>query len=246
VAGRKADVVQAAYLAAEAALRKIKVGAQSSEVVAAIDAIAKDFGVEALKGIYSYQMKQHQLDGGNAIPNSLASGNGSPSFQFGLNEVYGVDVIFTTGDGNAKETDLRTTVLKRAHEHTYVVKTQKGREFLAEVGRVAPTLCFSLRQFEDALVAKAGAAEARRHRLVEEFPVLKDREGEVVAQFKFTALLLPGGTKRVTGGVLGLGPVESAKSVTSEELKNLLASSANPKKMKLKLKASELAAAAKE
>lgn len=82
--------------------------------------------------------------------------------------------------------------------------------------------------------------------------VLCEKPGEIVAQFKFTVLLLPGGTKKVAGlpftsagnrvFVLKLflwnfsAQFETDKSVKNEELKALLAQSANPKKNKKKSK----------
>merc|ERR1712070_1317890 len=85
-------------------------------------------------------------------------------------------------------------------------------------------------------VARVGASESKRHELLDDYPVLKERAEEIVAQFKFTVLLLPGGTKKITG--LPLGTLEtqcvSAKSVEDEELKKLLAQSTNPKKQKKK------------
>merc|ERR1712151_811745 len=99
-----------------------------------------------------------------------------------------------------------------------------------------PALPFTLRAIEDEQVARVGVSEARRHELLEEYPVLHEKLGEVVAQFKFTVLLLPGGTKRITG--LPLGNLEkqlaSSCSVQNEEMKKLLATSANPKKAKEK------------
>ena len=235
VTGKAADVVQATWNAAEAALRTIKVGADSIEVTKVIEQVADEFGVNALQGIYSYQMKSHQLDGGHAIPNKIYPGMNYESFQFGVNEVYGIDIVFSTGEGKGRESEMRTTVFKRAHENTYVVKTQKGREFLAEVNKIAPSLCFSLRQIDDPLLARAGSADAKRHRLIEEFPVMKEKDGEVIAQFKFTVLLLPGGTKKVTGVSFSQGAqFASDKSVKDETLKALLASSTNPKKIKKK------------
>merc|ERR1711972_579156 len=97
-------------------------------------------------------------------------------------------------------------------------------------------LPFSLRAIEDEQVARVGVSEAKRHELLEEYPVLKEKEGNWVAQFKFTVCLLPGGTKKITG--LPLGDLEkqakSACAVQDEEMKKLLASSANPKKQKKK------------
>merc|ERR1711967_206839 len=121
--------------------------------------------------------------------------------------VYCVDIVMSTGEGKGKETELRSTVYKRAVETAYNLKTQKARQFISEVNRRFPALPFTLRAIEDEQVARVGVAEAKRHELLEEYPVLKEREKEFVAQFKFTVLLLPGGTKRITG--LPLGKLET-------------------------------------
>merc|ERR1712196_106780 len=101
--------------------------------------------------------------------------------------------------GKTKETELRNTVFKRAPETSCLLKTQKARQFLHEVNKRFPALPFTLRAIEDEQVARVGVSEAKRHELLEEYPVLKEKEKEIVAQFKFTALLLPGGTKKITG-----------------------------------------------
>merc|ERR1719326_2154374 len=103
-----------------------------------------------------------------------------------------------------------------------------------EVGKRFPALPFSLRAFEDETVARVGVSEAKRHELLDEYPVLKEKDKEVVAQFKFTALLLPGGSKKITGLPLDTAKVASTLSIQDEDLKKLLASSANPKKAKKK------------
>merc|ERR1740130_1029727 len=133
-----------------------------------------------------------------------------------------------------KETELRNTVFKRAPDTSYGLKTQKARQFLHEVNKRFPALPFTLRAIEDEQVARVGVSEAKRHELLEEYPVLKEKEKEIVAQFKFTVLLLPGGTKRITGLPLGKLETQCASEceVTDEELKKLLATSANPKKAK--------------
>merc|ERR1712190_290432 len=142
------------------------------------------------------------------------------TFEFEQNEVYCIDVVMSTGEGKGREAELRSTVFKRAVETTYLLKTQKARQFISEVNRRFPALPFTLRAIEDEQVARVGASEARRHELLEEYPVLHEKLGEVVAQFKFTVLLLPGGTKKITG--LPLGNMEkqlvSTHSVQNEDM----------------------------
>lgn len=46
--------------------------------------------------------------------------------EFEVHEVYGVDVLISTGDGKAKEGESRTTVYKRT-EQTYALKMKASR-----------------------------------------------------------------------------------------------------------------------
>merc|ERR1719231_1153286 len=131
----------------------------------------------------------------------------------------------SSGEGKARETEIRTAVYKRALENTYQLKTQKARQFLSEVGQKFPTLPFSLRAFDET-VGRVGVSEANRHDLLHSYPVLHEKAGEYVAQFKFTVLLLPGGTKKITGLPFTQGEQLPAEPPKDEELVKLLATSA--------------------
>merc|ERR1719261_2279988 len=99
-------------------------------------------------------------------------------FEFELNEVYCIDVVMSTGEGKGKETELRTTVFKRQVANSYLLKTQKARQFISEVNRRFPVLPFTLRAIEEEQVARVGVSEARRHELLEDYPVLKEKDKE--------------------------------------------------------------------
>jgi len=233
---KRADVIMAAWTAAEAALRLVKVGNTNTQVTQAIAKSAEAFECAPVQGVLSHQLKKHVIDGNRVIINAVTPEQDVDEFEFGMNEVYCIDIVMPTGEGKGKETELRNTVYKRAVETSYNLKTQKARQFISEVNRRFPALPFTLRAIEDEGVARIGVSEAKRHELLDEYPVLREKAEEFVAQFKFTVLLLPGGTKKVTG--LELGPLKdqaaSSKSVQDEDLKKLLATSANPKKAKKK------------
>lgn len=233
---KRADVIQAAWCAAEAALRLVKVGNTNTIVTQAIAKAAQEFECAPVQGVLSHQLKKHVIDGNRVIINCVTPEQDVDEFEFEMNEVYCIDIVMSSGEGKGKETELRNTVYKRAVETSYNLKTQKARQFISEVNRRFPALPFTLRAIEDEGVARIGVSEAKRHELLDEYPVLKEKPDEFVAQFKFTVLLLPGGTKKVTG--LELGPLKdlaaSSKTVQDEDLKKLLASSANPKKAKKK------------
>merc|ERR1712070_885087 len=103
------------------------------------------------------------------------------------------------GEGKLSEfTDFRHTVYKRTDE-SYILKTPKGRQFMHEVNQKFRYMPFTLRSIEDEGAARIGIAEAKRHEILQEFPVMREKRGETIAQFKFTVLSLPNGVKKVTG-----------------------------------------------
>jgi len=247
VEDRRADVIMAAWNAAEAAVRLIQVGNTNTQVTEAFGKVASEFKCVPLQGVLSHQLKKHVIDGSRTIMNADNGEDHVDEFEFEMNEVYAIDVVMSTGEGKARDSEARSTVFKRAVDVTYNLKTAKARQFIHEVNKRFPALPFSLRAIEDEQVARIGVSESKRHELLQEYPVLREKDGQFVAQFKFTVLLLPGGTKKITG--LALGDLEkqvvSAHAVKDEELKKLLASSCNPKKQKKK-KTKDAGAAEKE
>merc|ERR1712060_744658 len=161
----------------------------------------------------SHQLKKHVIDGSRYISNVENVEEKNETFEFESNEVYCIDVVMSTGEGKGREAELRSTVFKRAVETNYLLKTQKARQFISEVNRNFPALPFTLRAISDEQVARVGVSEACRHQLLEEYPVLKEKDKELVAQFKFTVLLLPGGTKKITGLPLNEAEVASTLSI---------------------------------
>jgi curved DNA binding protein len=234
VEDRRADVVTAAWTAAEAALRLVQVGNTNNQVTELFSKVAEDFKCKPVQGVLSHQLKKHVIDGNKCIISVETADEKVDEFEFEMNEVYCIDIVMSTGEGKGKETELRNTVYKRAVENSYMLKTQKARQFITEVNRRFPALPFTLRAIEDEQVARVGVSEAKRHELLEEYPVLKEKPEEFCAQFKFTVLLLPGGTKKITGLALNEAQVGSALSVQNEDVKKILKSSANPKKQKKK------------
>jgi len=239
VADRRADVIMAAYNAAEVALRLLQVGNTNTMITDAWSKVCDDFKCKFVQGEMSHEMKKHVMDGQKAIAGTTEGMEEKfEEITFELNEVYCIDVVVSSGDGKIKETEHRNTVYKRAVEKSYILKTQKARQFIHEVGKKFPALPFTLRAFEDETVARVGVVEAKRHGLLDEFPVTTAKPGDFVARFKFTALLLPGGTKKVTGLPLGdlEKQVKTELSVQDEAMVKLLATSTNRKKQKKKAK----------
>jgi curved DNA binding protein len=199
-----ANVAVAAYNAMLVAAASIAAGAKNTQVTAAVDRVAKAYGVTPISTVRMHQMKRYVLDGVKEIalkqpnPEEIELEEKVPDCTFEQFEVYAVDVAMSTGDGNARPGDLRTTVFKRNVEQTYQLKVKASRQLLAEVDKKFPTLPFSLRHLSDVRTARLGLSECISHGLLTPYPSLHDHSG-VVAHFKCTVLLLPSGTVRVTG-----------------------------------------------
>lgn len=238
IEGPQADVVKAAYLGAQAALKTLRPGNTNKMVTEAIARVAESFGVKAVSGTLMHQMKRYVIDGNKVILLREEPGMEQrvEDCTFEPFEVYSVDVAMSSGEGKPRETDTRTTVFKRAVDQQYRLKMRASRYLFNEVNARFPTMPFSLRALEDERQARMGVVECLKHELLHPYPVLYERAGDHVAHFKLTVLLLQSGTVAVTGMPLPEGLYNSDKAV-DEQTAALLATSNKKKKRNKKKKA---------
>jgi len=228
--GRKADVICAAHYASEIALRLIRPGRKNTEVTEAIAKVAKQFQCEALEGVLSHQLKRYVIDGNRVILNKATLEHKVDEFEFEDNQVYSVDIVMSTGEGKAKEAETRTTIYKRAVDQNYLLKMKASRYVFNEISKRFPTFPFTLRALDEK-TARLGITECLKHDLVHPYPVLFEKPGEFIAQFKFTVLLLPSGSQKLTSHALPY--VSSEKKLDDPQLVEFLAlSTKRPKKKK--------------
>jgi curved DNA binding protein len=222
---KKADVVLAAYNAFLAAQRSIRVGGLNQEVTAKIQAVCSEFEVEPLQGVLSHKMKKHLTDGNEVIINKETPEQRVEDWEFAPGDVIALDVYVSSGEGMAREADIRTTVFKRELDMQYNLKSKSARTFFTAVNQKYPTLPFSIRGFEDLTAAKLGVKECLNHDLLMSYPVLTEKPGEIVAQFKCTIAVQPKSCAILAGDLaLDVSNLKSQKSIKSEELKELIAS----------------------
>jgi len=228
--GRKADVICAAHYASEIALRLIRPGRKNTEVTDAIAKVAKQFGCEPLEGVLSHQLKRYVIDGNRVILNKATLEHKVEEFEFEENQVYSVDIVMSTGEGKAKEAETRTTIYKRAVDQNYLLKMKASRYVFNEITKRFPTFPFTLRALDEK-TARLGITECLKHDLVSPYPVLYEKPNEFIAQFKFTVLLLPSGSQRLTQHALPY--VSSEKKLEDPQLVEFMAlTTKRPKKKK--------------
>lgn len=223
VTGRKADVIVAAHLASEAALRLVKPGNQNYMVTDAVQKIVDSYKCKPIEGVLSHQLKQFTIDGEKTIIQNPTETQKKDheKCDFEMHEVYAVDVLISTGEGKGREMDARTTVFKKT-DTVYQLKMKASRAFYSEVDKRFGNMPFTLRALEDEKKAKMGVIECVNHKIVEPFHVLYEKEGEFSAQFKFTVLLMPSGSHKITGIQFEEELYQSDLTIEDEELKQLL------------------------
>ncbi len=151
VTGKKADVILAAYNALQAAIRSMYLKPENTNnaVTAATKKICDAYKVTPIEGVLSHRMRRDIIDGPEVIINHATFEQKVEERPFEFGDVFGLDVIVSSGEGKPKETELRTTVFKRAIETTYKLKTESGRKLLAVVEQNFHTFPFSFNSFDN-------------------------------------------------------------------------------------------------
>jgi len=205
LSGPLADTFLATYYASELATKLIRPGNTNIQVADAINRVATAFNVNVVAGSISHELQRYTIDGPKTIVIREQLDEQAPrqrrpeSSGFEFNEVYAIDLAFSSGEGRPKESNYRTTVFKRNIDVNYNLKMRASRALISQIGQKYSTLPFCLRNFDNENSARLGISECISHNLVHSFPILASKSGEHVVHLKFTVLVLPSGTVKITG-----------------------------------------------
>eukprot|EP00038_Savillea_parva_P006270 m.162612 g.162612 ORF g.162612 m.162612 type:complete len:406 (+) comp12218_c0_seq1:139-1356(+) len=246
ITGPKANVIMAAYTAAEVALRMMRPGTKTYAVTEAIQKVADAFGCKAVEGFLSHQLAKNKIDGEKAVIQ-----NPTPQLRkehkdavIAEHEVYGIDILMSTGSGKTKESEKRTTVFRKMPDAIYQLKMKASRQFFSEVSKNFDVMPFELGALSDEKTARLGVQECVKHDLVQPFKVLLEEDGGAfVAQFKLLCLVMPNGNLRgTTDADFDPATIKSTKTLEDEGLVALLKTTVgakNKKKNKKKKKSTD-------
>lgn len=228
VSGPLADAMHAAHEAAAVALRLVVPGGENEAVTDAVQKVAESYKCKPIAGMLSHELKQFRIDGDKSIIQNPteAQKKSHDKCEFEVNEVYAIDVLISTGDGKGREADMRSTIYKKTDE-VYQLKMKASRAVLSDVDKKFGVMPFTLRSFDDEVKAKMGLKECLTHKLIEAFPVLHEKEGEYVAQFKFTVLLMPTRSHKITGLPVDMSAYKTEHKIEDESIVKLMQGS-NP------------------
>ncbi|THV07345.1 Creatinase/aminopeptidase [Dendrothele bispora CBS 962.96] len=175
VTGRRADVIKAAWTAAEIAMRTVKAGNKNWAVTEAVGRVAAAWDCKPVEGMLSCQQTQNVIDGKKRIilNPSEAQKKEFEAVTFAEGEVWGIDILVSTGeDGKARAEESRTTIYQRDSTITYQLKMKTSRAVFSEVQKKAGAFPFNIRVLEDEKRARMGLQEAVQHSLVKPYDVV--------------------------------------------------------------------------
>ncbi|KAF7728951.1 Curved DNA-binding protein (42 kDa protein) [Apophysomyces ossiformis] len=223
VTGVKADVIQAAQTALQAAVRMIRPGNKNMDITKTVDQIAEAYGVKPVEGMLTHQQLQNVTDGKKQIILNPTEAHlrDFQRVEFAENEVYAVDILISSGEGKVRQLNSRTTIYKKT-DIRYQLKMAASRQVLSEIQTKAGSFPFSLRDLEDERKARMGIVECAKHQTVLPYDIVYEREGEVVAQFLTTLLVTKNGNVMATDPRFDATLIKSEKSVKDEEILKLL------------------------
>ena len=99
--GRNADVVLAAYTAAEAAARLVRAGNRADDVVKAVKAVAAAYECNHVEGVQSHVVQRNELEVENTFFMRASKGTNDKAagFKFEVGKCYAIDIQMSTGPG---------------------------------------------------------------------------------------------------------------------------------------------------
>ncbi|KAJ3052110.1 putative metalloprotease arx1 [Rhizophlyctis rosea] len=235
ITGPTADAICAAYYASQIALRLIKPGTSSSEVIDAISRVTAAFNCRPVDGTSSFVIKRYLLEGGNELPNVLDPSNPTEPFTFQSSEAYSLNIFVSTGTGQLQPSPLRPTIFQRDVTINYPLKLKSARQLLQTVSHTFGVFPFPLRAaLEVDPKFRIGLNECVGHGVMVPRDVMGDVEGSKVAHFGVTVLVLASGTMVMTGGEgLSLPYVHSEFGVETSGLAGLLNNAVRTAKTKV-------------
>lgn len=223
VTGRKADVIVAANVAAEVAKRLIKPGNENYTVTDMVSRAVADFNCKPVQGVQSHILRKLIYDGEKAMVLNPDDDHKKAieKCSFEMYEAWVFDIVVSSGTGKAKEHQARPTVFKKK-ETLYHLKMKASRKFYNEVSTKFQEYPFNIRSVEDIKSARYAVTECATHKVITSMPVLVEKDNEFVAQFKFTAVLMPNGLMKITGLPFDASLYKSEYKIKDAEVKEIM------------------------
>ena len=226
---KRAKVLQACADASRGILEVLNYEKSNMDVVKILEIMADKYNVNLLwgnmdlihlPGTMSFQMSKNVFDSKNDEEeeddiHKMILNRHHNSYDFSMvetffegNEVYMIDVAFSSGEGQIKLSDKTTTLFKRTKNYK-ALRSASSKKVINELTSKFPMNCSQY--FENAR-DKIGMTECFKNKLIEGYPLMQEKHGEYIARTIFTVIIQrPSKNEENEGHILLTG-----KSASSE------------------------------
>ncbi len=214
----KLKLIDALNEAKREALKLIKPESSNIKLVKKMEYIANKYGLNLLTcngknekapGVISYQMSQNVIDGKNDDDDDnlhkLILLRWNETFDFELsendfeeNEVYGIDIGLSTGNGKISKLNDCINIYKRNKDKYYSLKLKSSKNSLSKISGNFPIDISDISTPR----LKFGLNECLSHKLVEEYPVMAGKDNDLIGRIKFTVIIRKKTKKNKKGNIL--------------------------------------------
>eukprot|EP00672_Neobodo_designis_P027577 CAMPEP_0174850996 /NCGR_PEP_ID=MMETSP1114-20130205/21250_1 /TAXON_ID=312471 /ORGANISM="Neobodo designis, Strain CCAP 1951/1" /LENGTH=487 /DNA_ID=CAMNT_0016085493 /DNA_START=33 /DNA_END=1496 /DNA_ORIENTATION=- len=234
-----AHVLAATHYAIHGMVRLMKPGTENQDITDYIAHVGKCFGVEPVEGVLSNRTKRWILDGQNCIITRRVltedPQQNVADCVIGENEVWTLDVAFTTSKNyRMRQAPLDTNIYRR-NEITLEPKLKSTQELLKEVRDNYMCFPWSPLRVSNVLRARMGVSELRKLDMLDTFPILGSQKGFVTARHSCTVAVTEKRTHILAGAPSHEVPamvVSSATNAPSSDVLELMTEPLSAAEMK--------------
>ncbi|RLV92776.1 Curved DNA-binding protein [Spathaspora sp. JA1] len=235
ITGVKADLLNSAWKASEAAIRTFTAGKKNWDVTTIVGKVAKEFGTTPVESMLTHNQERNVLYGPKEIILNPTKQNKSSmdTVKFEENDVYGLDILISTSaDGKVKPSNYRTSLYKLTG-NSYALKMKLSHKIFTEFKQKCNNqpFPFNIRNLQEPKKSRGGLAEPTNHNLLLPYEIVTEREGEFIAQFFTTFAITKNGIVRYTTPSFNAGAYKTDKEIKDEDVLQALA---QPLKIKKK------------
>lgn len=203
--GKKTNVLRAVIEASKEIVDAMKPNHTNRDIMKIMEKYAQKYNCnlplyndnefDIVPGILSFQISRGVIDGYNddsdEFVHRFIQSRENPNSEFQLretpleeNEVYAVDILMSSGSGKLIHSG-ETHIFRRNHDIYEGLKLKTSREVLSSFGKEL----FPIALDQNNTRVKLGLKECVDKRLVETYPVVKEKDDEFIARVKFTVIV---------------------------------------------------------
>ncbi|MCL5239463.1 MAG: type II methionyl aminopeptidase [Candidatus Marsarchaeota archaeon] len=195
LSGKHAKLVEAAERTLEAALSRVKAGAELNSIGREVEKQAIESGFQPIRNLGGHAIEREELHASIFIPNF---DNGDTT-KLEEGQVVAIETFITTGEGFVVDGDTLQIFQKTGDANP---RAEEARKISAEIDRSYATYPFALRWIAKSFPSEFGIRRALNElnslSVLQSFPTLVERSKGMVAQAEKEVIVEKGGCAVVT------------------------------------------------